>query len=264
METKNNQNHQTDSEIKELSLLDTISGVFTSPSQTFEVLKNSKKKQVWVVPFIIIIILSVLTTYLYNNDNELTGESKSLQKEYMQKMISNIEKKEKSNEISTEQASKIKEDLQKNIDNATGETGYIGIHLANIVYILFLSLVIFILIKILKGQITYLNIINITVLSMLILSLGDLINTVVSILLGFNTNIGLNIFLKPPTVPLYVSVFFTSIDLFDIWFLSVLSIGISKVANVKIIPIAITLFVIRLIIAVIISFSVLIPEIMFG
>lgn len=264
MESKDYQNNQSENQSGELSLFDTITGVFISPSQTFETLKGMNKKQLWFIPFVFIIILGILSTYLFNNDNELTSESKTMQKEYLQKMISNIEKKEKSNEIPSEQAAKIKEDLQKNIDNATGETGYIAIHIANIIYILFLSLVIFILMKILKGQITYINIINTIVLSMLILALGDLINIAVSILLGFNTNVGLNIFLKPPLVPLYTSVFFGAIDLFDVWFLIVLSIGVSKLANVKIQPVIITLFVVRIIIALILSFTVLIPEIMFG
>ncbi|MCX7833765.1 MAG: hypothetical protein N2490_06105, partial [Ignavibacteria bacterium] len=147
MENKDYQNYQTDYEKRELSLLDAISGVFVSPSQTFEAFKFIGKKQLWVVPFVIIIILGTLSIYLFNNDNELTYEIKSIQKEYMQKAITNIEKKEKSNEISSDQAAKIKEDLQKNIDNATGESSYVGIHIANIIYILFLSLVIFILIK---------------------------------------------------------------------------------------------------------------------
>ncbi len=264
METKDNQNLQHNQQTSDISLLDIITGIFISPKQTFDSLKNIGKKHLWVVPFIIIIILGILTTFLFNNDNELTSESKTLQKEYLQKMIDNIEKKEKSNEIPSEQAAKIKEDLQKNIDNATGETGYIGIHIGNIIYILFLSLVILISTKILKGQITYLNIINIIVLSMLILCVGDLINIIASILLGYNTNIGLNIFLKPPIVPFYATIFLGAIDLFDVWFLVVLSIGISKIANLKFTTIFVILIVVRVIIALALSFTTLLPDIIFG
>lgn len=258
------QNNQNEFHSKEVSQFDIITGVFTSPTQTFDAIKNTEKKNLWVIPFIIVVILGILTIYLFNNDNELTSESKSMQKEYMQKMIYSIEKQEKENVISSEQAMKIKEDLQKNIDSATGETGFLGLQISNILYILFLSLVAFILVKILKGKITYLNIINIIVLSMLILAIGDLINIVISILLGTNTNLGLNILLKPPSVPLYISVFFGAIDLFDVWFIVILSIGLSKVASIKISPVIITLLILRIIIAVILAFSVLLPEIIFG
>src|SRR5689334_23215960 len=65
--------------IEELSATDAITGVFTEPGETFEGVKRSPKKNYWIIPIIILIVISIASAFLVTHDEELYAQIKDKQ-----------------------------------------------------------------------------------------------------------------------------------------------------------------------------------------
>ncbi len=74
------------SEVQEnITVGDAMAGVFSEPGSTFQSVKQSSKKNYWLIPLLILIVVSMLSSILVTRDEELTSEIKTQQKEAMKK-----------------------------------------------------------------------------------------------------------------------------------------------------------------------------------
>lgn len=215
-----------------ISLGDALAGVFSEPGNTFEQVKNSAKKNYWLIPLIILIAVSMLSSILVTRDEELTSEIKTQQKEAMKKRLDEAVKEGK---MTREQAD---EQLDKTDKMFGGSTfvifGLIG-SIAGVLIIFFLkALVYWGGLKLFKGSAGYSDIMNVLGLVSLITAIQLIVDTVLAIVMGkLMMNIGPVLLLSKESMSKDMYMFIANFDLINIWSLIVTGIGLAKVSKLK-------------------------------
>lgn len=220
-------------EPQELSQMDAISGVFTEPGNTFETIMKFPKRNFWLLPVLILVVTSIVSSFLFFSDAELVGKMMDKQKT---KMRESMQEKVKQGKMSQEQANDAIEKAEKFMD-PNGLffkiTGFAGAVVAPFIMLFVLSVIYMLLLKMFKANFEFTNILNVVGLALTISAVGSVIAIVLSIIMGDLTSVGLALFLKPETVGETMHGLIMKLDVFSIWFYILVAIGLVKVANVK-------------------------------
>jgi len=228
----------------QLSVTDAISGTFTSPGLTYEVIETAPKKNYWLISIIICVVLGLISTFIFLNDTELVDKVMDKQK---QKMYESMDERVKSGKMSKEEADIAIEQAEKFM-NPKGLffqiSAYGGTVITTFLTMLVYSLIGLIIIKIFKGNFAYINLLNVISLSMIISAAGDLINVFVSVMLSDLSSVSLGLALRSLDIPENINSVLTGLSVFKIWAIAVMSIGIAKVGKVKTMPVMIIMFVV--------------------
>ena len=248
METEIQQPENIDSNVQ-LSFIDAISGTVMSPGETFETIVAAPKKNYWLISILICLVLGLISSFLFLNDNELVDKIMDKQKE---KLHQSMEERVKSGQMSREEANIAIEQAEKFMNpegiffkiSAMG-----GSAIMPFLTMLVFSLIGIIIIKIFKGNFIYLNLLNVISLSMIIAAAGDLINMFLSVLTGDLTSVGLAPLMKSSGIPDSINAALINLNVFKIWSLVVMSIGIAKVGKLKTMPVLIIIIVVYIIYA---------------
>ncbi|HMS64216.1 MAG TPA: Yip1 family protein [Ignavibacteria bacterium] len=239
------------SQFEQLTNSEAMAGVITAPSETFETIANTPKKNYWLIPVLIAIVVGLVSTFLFMQDAELVGRTMNKQKE---KMMEKFEENIKDGKMTQEQVDAAMESM-----NPKGVffkiMGYGGSVVGPFIVLLLLSVIYLIVLKIMQGKIDFLNIANVVGLALLIGAIGNLIAIVISILKGNMTTIGPSLFMSEESVGEKVYALLTKIDLFSIWFYAVIAIGLSKVGSLSIAKTATAVFGIWIVYIIVSSFA---------
>lgn len=87
----------------QLSVGEAISGTLTEPSETFETISATPRRNYWLVPVLITIALSLVSTFLFMGDAELVQSVMDKQKS---KLEADFDKNVKEGKMSREEADK--------------------------------------------------------------------------------------------------------------------------------------------------------------
>jgi hypothetical protein len=239
-----------------ISLSDAITGVFTEPGQTFEDVKRAGKKNFWLVPIIILIVLTTLAGFMIMRDEELSGEIRSKQ---MLAVKERLEEQVKEGKITQEQ-------MNERMDQI--ERGFKGTNPIFLVFriigpIVFIFIVLFLkglvfwgVIKAMKGTAAYMLVVSVLGLTSVIESIQVVINTALSIVTGrLGANIGPILLFAKDALSENMSKFVSHFDLLSIWYFIVLGIALAKVSELKTSKIMPAVFVLWVIYILIVSFS---------
>lgn len=236
-------------EHEEISKTEAMAGVFTSPTDTFNSIAATPKKNYWLMPVLVCIALGMISTFLFMGDAELTSKTMDKQREAVRKQF---DEKVKDGSMTREQADQSLEQSEKFMDPNSvffKLMGYAGTIVGPFIVLLILSLLYFIILKIMKIAPDFINIMNVVGLAMLITGLGNLIGVVISILKGELTGAGLGLAFSEATVGPKVYGLITKIDIFNIWYYVVVGLGlaaITKMEKSKAIPVAFIPFILYL------------------
>ena len=259
MEENNQQSPQPESipaitQQQDISLTDALSGVFTEPGNTFTDIKNSSKKTYWVIPIIILAIVTSLASFIVLNDEELSSEIKKNQIEAMKERF---DKAVKEGQMTREQANEQLESTQKMFGgNMFIIFGILGGFFSVLLFFFLKALVYFGVFKIFKGTGTYLNMLNVLGIASVITSIQILIDSVLAIFTGrLFVNIGPVLLFTQEQLGKEMFTFIANFDLINIWYLVIASIGLAKVSNVKTSTSLVTVFVLWLIWILLTSFG---------
>lgn len=212
---------------------DILSGVFTSPEETFTELKSSKPGNYWLVPVVIAILLSVISTFLYFQNPVI------LKDEIDRQLLENKQKLEESvkdGSLTKEQADQ-QLDLLEKFGNPESVITKIISYSASVFgipfVVLILSTIYLLGVRILKGDITFQNAMNVTGIASIISGLGTIISSVLSLVLDRVVNISPAILLDRASISnqLYNVIF--SFDVFTIWHYIVIATGLYCIANIS-------------------------------
>jgi hypothetical protein len=217
-----------------ITLSDAMSGVFAEPRRTFEAVKASTKRNYWLVPILISIIVTLIASYLVINDEELYSEIKTMQTEGARKRL---EKAVKDGNMSQEQMNEQMEQIEKAMDKAGPiflTFAILGPIVGAFFVLFFRGIVFWGAVKILKGTATYMMVICVLGLISLIDAIQTVVNTALAILTGrLQANLGLGLIFTKEAVGESMMKFLGHFDLFNFWYLIVLAIGISAVSDMK-------------------------------
>ncbi|HAY33252.1 MAG TPA: Yip1 family protein [Ignavibacteria bacterium] len=241
-------NQDQDFQDQQLTVTEAISGVISAPGETFETIASSPKRNYWLIPILIAVLLGIVTSFLFMQDKELTSRTMEKQKEQMmEKFRENI----KNGSMTQEQADNA-------IDSMNPEgtmfkiIGYGGAALGPFIILFVLSVIYFIALKIFKSEAHLTDVMNVVGLSFIIIAVGNLLATVLSIIMGDLTSIGPAILTTKESAGKKIYAMLTKVDLFAIWFYTVVSIGLSRIGRIALVKTAAVVFGIWLIFYVII------------
>ena len=88
MENNQEQTEQSTSveePLEQLSISDAITGVLTGPGETFETIISTKKKNYWIVPVMLSIVIGVVVTFIFFRDAQLMSGIMDKQKAQLEK-----------------------------------------------------------------------------------------------------------------------------------------------------------------------------------
>lgn len=222
----------------QLSVSDAITGVITAPGETFETIANTPRKNYWLIPVLISIVLGLISTFMFMQDAELVDKLMDKQKNKMREKF----------EESIKQGKMTKEDADKAIESMNPKgtffkiIGFGGAAVGPFIILLLLSVVYLIALKIMKAQFEFTNILNVVGLALLIATVGNLISMVVSIIKGDLSTLGLSLFISESSAGEKMYSLISKIDIFYIWFYVVIAIGLSKIARIKMLKSVIVVF----------------------
>lgn len=222
----------TEQPFENIVLGDAIAGVFTEPGETFMAVKQSAKKNYWILPIILVVIISIISTFLVMRDEDLVSEIQTKQKKAMNERF---DKMVKEGTITREQADQQMEQAQK-------FTSASMMMIFGLVFSVFGVFIFFFLkaliywggLKIFKGSAGYQDILNVLGLSAIITAIQLIVDSVLAVVMGkLMVNIGPVLLVSPESVGSSMYTFIANFDLINIWYLVVVSIGLSKVSELK-------------------------------
>lgn len=229
---------QTSGQYEQLSNADAMSGIFTEPGETYETIANTPKKNYWIIPVLIAVVIGLISTFLFMQDAELVNKTMEKQKEKMREKF----------QESVNQGKMTQEDSEKAMESMNPKGmmfkvfGFGGAIVGPFLILLLLSVFYLIALKIMKAQFDFTNILNVVGLAMLISGIGSLVAVVISILKGNLTSVGPGLLFSEESAGQKVYALLTKIDLFSIWFYAVIAIGLSKIGRVSIAKTAAVVF----------------------
>lgn len=216
-----------------ISIGDAMAGIFSEPAETFTSVKVSAKKNYWLIPMMILIAVSMISSYLVTHDEELVSEIKTQQKEAVKKRLDEAVKDGK---MTREDANQQIEQTEKMFGGGMFVVfGLIGSVVGVLVIFFLKALIYWGLLKLFKGAASYVDIMNVLGLTALITAIQLIIDTVLAILMGkLMMNIGPVLFFSQESLGKNMFSFVANFDLITIWYSVIVGIGIAKVSNLKI------------------------------
>ncbi|MFI5143958.1 MAG: Yip1 family protein [Ignavibacteria bacterium] len=240
-EENKDQDSQQDPEVQSepaatepISLTDALSGVFTEPGETFTSVKSSPKKNYWLIPILILILVAIVTRYLVTNDEEIYSEIKTKQTESVKKRLDEAVKDGK---MSQEDANTRMEQMDKQFSKS-GPFFWISIIVGPILFIfIFLfvkGLIFWGGLKIFKSPVAYMQVIAVLGLASIIESIQAIIDTVLAIMTGrITANIGPILIFAKDSLSDKMSILLGHFDIINIWYFIVIGIGFAAVGSLK-------------------------------
>jgi hypothetical protein len=215
-----------------ISLGDALAGVFSEPGETFSSVKNSAKKNYWLIPLIIVIVVSIISSFLVMRDEELVSSIKDKQKIAMKEQF---DKAVKEGKMTREQANEQMEQSEKMFTGSMFMIfGLIGSVFGVLILFFLKALLYWGGLKIFKGSAGYVDIMNVLGLAGIITAIQLIVDTVLAIVMGkLMMNIGPVLLFSEEAVGKQVYTLLANFDLINIWYLIVVSIGLAKVSNLK-------------------------------
>jgi len=247
MQDSFNTNSEPQPETEQLSKIEAVTGVITDPGNTFDNISRFSKTNYWIFPMILMIVANMIGTFLFFQDEELTSKVMDKQKKQLREQM---DEKVKKGDMSREEANLAIESAEKFMDPKGMFFKIIGFAMgifSPFILLFILSLISLVIIKILKGDFNFVGTLNVIGLGNVIIAIGVIIGTVLSVLMGDLSGLSPALIFKEEMTGAKINTFLTKIDVFYIWFYIVISIGIAKAGKVKTMPVMIILFSIFLI-----------------
>jgi hypothetical protein len=215
-------------EVKPMSFTDKLVGVFSSPSELYDnVRQTPPTSSNWVVPMLILIVVGIVMAFLIASNPTLSDQLKRLTSEQMEK---GLQKQLAAGKMTQEQANQERDQM-----SGMGATGaMIFIYVTAIlgpVFALFLGGLFFWLLGkgVMKASSPYMKVVEVVGLTFFISTLESIVTTILAI--------GMNSMFASPSLALFISDFSienkmhalaASVNVFTFWTLGVTSIGLSR------------------------------------
>lgn len=218
----------------DISVSDAMTGILSEPGDTYEAVKISTKRSYWVWPTIIFIVITLVSTFLVMRDDELYSDIKTKQ---TQAMKERFEEQVKAGKMSQEQMNETMDKMDKGFNRSSPFfiiSTTIGPAISILLILFLKGLVIWLIFKALKGSASYMLMICVLGLANIIQAMQSIIDTVLAIVMGrLQANLGPALIFTAESIGDSMYKFVSHFDLFNIWYLIVIGIGIAKVSNLK-------------------------------
>jgi len=214
--TENISQSNNPSEVKEMNMLSRIIGVFTSPGATFQSIARKPK---WIVPGIIIILIGLGTTFLLR-DVILQEQRVKTEEQLIKRGVD---------------SSQMESILEKN-QQITKIAMYPAVLITMaVMFVIVAAIWLFVANVVLGGQATFNQMLGVSVYRGFIPAVGGLIKAPLMISQNtVNIHFSLATFMPEEAVDTFLYKFLAQIELFNVWSIIVLCIGIAVVSKLNV------------------------------
>ena len=200
-----------------MGLLQRIINVFAAPSKSFAAVRENPR---WIAPTVLVLLLSlIMTIYI----------ARAIQKEQHEKMVTQMEDRGLDQEQIDSAIERINSPVMKYVMYGSALIGGLAVILVMGGVWLFVAR------TLLGGTTTYKHMLEVVSLSMLIPSVGMLLKApIMRFKETMNVHFSLATFMPDSARESFIYKFLMNTDLFNIWYIGVLCIGIAVVAGLKV------------------------------
>ncbi len=216
---------------KESSSLSKLFNVFVSPSEVFESIKaGSKKIGLWAIPCLLAIVISIIFIFIVFSDPAIQSQMRDMAMKQVESRISQ-------QHLPPDQAETARQQAASMVGGPMWKVfGIIGAIVYTFVSLFAVSLVLFLVSKVaFKTPVAYGKAMEIVGPSFMTnFVLGSIVSMLTILAMGSihaTPGLGLSISEFDPQNKMHVLL--SSVNIFTIWYLVILSIGLGKLANVK-------------------------------
>jgi hypothetical protein len=214
-------------EVKPMSLSDKLVGVFASPSELFDnVRQTPPTNSNWLIPTLILVVVGVIMAYLVLSNPTLSDQMKRIASEQMEKGMA---KRIAEGKMTQEQANQAR-DMAGLGETSTMIIKYVSA-VAGPFFSLFLASLFYWLLGkgVMKATAPYMKVVEVVGLTFFIVTIETVVTTILSI--------GMNSIFASPSLALLISDFSienkmhllaSSMNVFTFWTLTVTSIGLAR------------------------------------
>ena len=215
-------------EVKPMSFSDKLVGVFASPSELFDnVRQTPPTSSNWVVPTLILVVVGVIMAYLMTSNPVLSDQMKRMASEQMEK---GLQKQIAAGKMTQEQANQARDQMA-----GMGQTGTMIFSYASAIigpfFALFLGGLVFCLLGkgVMMATVPYMKVVEVVGLTFFIATIESVVTTILAI--------GMSSMFASPSLALFISDFSlenkmhllaASVNVFTFWTLAVTGIGLAR------------------------------------
>lgn len=227
MNDSSNQAQATD-QAKPMSLSDKLVGVFSSPSDLYDnVRQTPPTSSNWVIPTLILVVVGVIMAYLISSNPTLSDQMKRIASEQMEK---GLQKQLAAGKITQEQANQARDQMSGIGGASTVIFTYVAAVLGPFFGLFLGSLFFWLLGKtVMKVTSPYMKVVEVVGLTFFIGTVESVVTTILAI--------GMNSMFASPSLAVFISDFSVenrmhllaaSVNVFTFWTLAVTGIGLAR------------------------------------
>ncbi len=201
--------------------------IFVSPGEVFDGMKSaSKSTGNWLVPLILAILVGIITIFVVFSQPTIQQQMIDVQHNQMQKQV-------QAGKMTQEQMAHAESMIPKPGSLIWNIFGILGVIIGNLIIILLAALILWLIGKYaLKAPLKYGTLLEITGLSYMVMVLGSIISIL--------TILALDSLYATPSLAILIKEFdagnsmhklFSYMNIFYIWFVALLGLGIAKICN---------------------------------
>jgi hypothetical protein len=225
---------------KETSTFSKLMNIFVAPGEVFESIKAGPKKSgLWAIPCLLAIVISIIFVLVVFSDPAIQSQMQEITEKQVESRIAQ-------QNLSPQQAEAARQQAASMMGGPIGKVfGIVGAIVYTIGTLLVVSLVLLVLSKsVFKTPTTYgktLEIVGPSLMTNFVL--GSIVSMLTILAMGsIHATPGLALAISNFDPDNKLHVLLSSVNVFTIWYLAVLSIGLGKLANVKTAKAAIWVF----------------------
>ncbi len=224
------ENLQSQTKNSSMSFTDKLTNIFTSPSELFDYVATSEKETSnWFAPLSITILLSIIFTFVVFTRPAIQSQMQEQQEKVFQQRVAD-------GKMTAEQAEMA---MEKN-PAKPGSPMFLVFGSVGVIFVLFGTLFISALVFWLAGKwffktsTSYNKVMEVVGLSMYIMAFGTII-TMITIIMkdALHATPSAAFFLNDFDQSNKLHKLYSSLDIFSIWYLTVISIGLSKIFSLS-------------------------------
>jgi len=215
--------------VKPMSFSDKLVGIFSSPGEVYEnVRQTPPTSSNWVVPVLILIVLGLIMAYVITTNPTLSDQMSRIASEQMEK---GLQKQIAAGKITAEQANQQRDAMQSFGTKGPIIFSYVSAVLGPFVLVFIPGLVYWLLGKwVMKASVPFMKVAEVVGLTLFIAALEAIVTVILQI--------GMNSLFASPSLAIFISNFSmentmhtlaSKINIFTFWELIVVSIGLAKI-----------------------------------
>ena len=215
-------------QVKPMSLSDKFVGVFASPSELYDdVRQTPPTSSNWVLPTMILVVVGLIMAYLITSNPTLSDQMKQMASEQMEK---GLQKQIAAGKMTQEQANQARDQMAGFGTTGTVIFTYASAAVWPFILLFLASLFYWLLGKgVMKTTAPYMKVVEVVGLTFYIVTIESIVTTILAI--------GMNSMFASPSLALFISGFSienkmhllaAKINVFTFWTLAVTSIGLAR------------------------------------